>query len=143
MGKLLQNDMSKEQKFGDLVPCGWYHVRIDKVTIKDSATTPGAKVAWFNAKIQNEPLVGRVVPINASLQSHALSTLKGIYDAAGYTPGPEGHDPEQVLNGEMLICVEHDVYQGQKRTKVPGWGIKSLQEGLPTGATLGPKEATP
>jgi hypothetical protein len=133
MSPMMSQDMSKVAKWGDNVPEGWYHVRIDKGELKDSENTPGEKVWWLYLKVQNEPFVGRVLVDFCSLQAHALAKLKGYYAAIGYEPGPEGHDPEKLNGGELYVFAQEEVYQGNKRTKVVPWGIKSMTEG-PGGA---------
>lgn len=127
------HDMGKVQKWGELVPEGWYHVKIQKGEEKNSDNTPGEKVWWYHCRIQQEPLVGALIMINCSLQAHALATLKAIYEACGYSPGPEGHDPETVVGGEMLVKVEHQIYKGEQRAKVAPYNIRSLTEGVPGG----------
>jgi hypothetical protein len=121
-------DMSKVAKWGENVPEGWYHVRIDKVEEKDSANTPGEQVVWVTLKVQNEPHVGRMITDFCSLQAHALAKLKAYYAAIGYEPGPEGHDTDKLLGGEIYVFVQEEMYQGQKRSKVVPWGVKSMQE---------------
>jgi hypothetical protein len=121
--------MSSVAKWGENVSEGWYHVRITKIEEKESGATPGEYVAWITLKIQNEPHVGRVVTDFASLQPQALAKLKAYYSAVDYNPGPEGHDPEKLLNCELYVLVVEDTYQGQKRSKIVPWGIKSMQEG--------------
>ena len=126
-------DMSSVAKWGENVPEGWYHIRIEKVEEKESTNTPGERVVWITGKVQNEPFVGRVITDFASLQAQALAKLKAYYSAVGYNPGPEGHDPDKLIGTEVYVLVQEDVYQGQKRSKVVPWGIKSMQEG-PGGA---------
>jgi len=113
---------------GDLVPEGSYKVRCSKVSEETSSTNKPMIV--FDFKIQDEgPAFGRPVRVWASLQANALFTLKGIYKAAGYNPGPEGHDPEKVLDAELYLSVQHEVYQGVERMKVPPYSFRSLIEG--------------
>jgi len=130
---LLQNDMSKVEKWGDIPPEGWYHVRVEKGVMKESANTPGEHAWWLYMKAQNEPHVGKLILDMISLQAHALQKLKAYYAAVGYNPGPEGHDPEKLNGGEAFVLVQHDTYQGEKRAKIPPYGIRSLTDG-PGGA---------
>jgi hypothetical protein len=122
-------DMSTVPVWGENVPEGWYHGRIEKVEEKASQNTPGEMVVWITLKVQNEPHVGRVITDFASLQPQALAKLKAYYKAVNYNPGPEGHDPDKLVGGEVYVCITEDMYQGQKRSKVAPWGIKSMQEG--------------
>ena len=131
---MLPQDMSKVQDWGEVLPEGSYHVRIEKVEIKASENSPGEQVVWITNKIQQEPLVGRVITDFASLQPQALAKLKAYYKAVGYNPGPEGHDPDKLIGGELYILLQHDIYQGQQRGKVVPWGIKSMQEGPAAGS---------
>jgi len=123
------HDMSQIPNPTDAVDEGWYHVRINEVkeTVSDSTGNPCVKLLM---KIQSEgPMMGRTVPDTASLQPHALFKLKGYYSAIGYKPGPEGHDPERLLDGEVWLYVQHDSYQGQPTIKIPPYSIRSLQDG--------------
>jgi hypothetical protein len=126
-------DMSKVAAWGDVVPEGWYHVRIEKGELKDSANTPGEQVWWLTLKVQNEPHVGRIMTDFCSLQPQALAKLKAYYKSIGYDPGPEGHDPDKLNGSECYVLIQHDLYQGQTRSKIVPWGIRSMTEG-PAGA---------
>lgn len=130
---MLPQDMSKAQVWGDVLPEGWYHIRVEKVELKESANTPGEQVVWITGKVQNEPFVGRILTDFASLQPQALAKLKAYYNAVGYQPGPEGHDPDRLIGGELYVLLQHDVYQGATRAKVVPYGIRSMQDG-PQGA---------
>lgn len=123
------DNMTKVEKWGDVAPEGWYRVRVEKGVEKDSENTPGAKVWMLYLKAQNEPFVGKLIMDMCSLQSHALAHLKAYYIAAGYEPGPEGHDPERLNGAELFVGVSHDTYKGEKRAKIAPWAIKSLNEG--------------
>lgn len=122
-------DMSQVPDFGELVPeFEGYHVRVSKVEERESST--GNPVAFINCKVQTEgEAFGRNISIIASLQPHALGTLKAVYKASGYTPGPEGHDPEHIIDAEFYVNVVHEKYNGQDVAKVPNWSIRSLDQG--------------
>jgi hypothetical protein len=124
--------MSKVEKWGDLPAEGWYHVRITKGEERMSENS-GEPMWCIWMKVQNEPHVGRVLFDMASLQPHALAKLKAYYEAVGYKPSPEGHDPERINDGELFVKIDHETYQGEKRGKIAPFNIKSLQEG-PKGA---------
>ncbi len=126
---MMPQDMSKVQSWGEVVPEGWYHVRIEKGELKDSANTPGEHVWWLTLKVQNEPHVGRVLTDFCSLQPQALAKLKAYYAACGYNPGPEGHDPDKLNGCECYVLVQHDMYQGTQRAKIAPYGIKSMSDG--------------
>jgi hypothetical protein len=122
------NDMSQVAAPDELVPEGTYHVRVSEVVEETSRN--GNPMLVFTFKIQDEgPAFGRTVKVWASLQPNALFTLKGIYKAAGYNPGPEGHDPSNTIDSEMYLTVQHEIYEGVKRVKVPPYSFKSLTEG--------------
>lgn len=127
-----QHDMTKVEKWGDVPAEGWYRVRVDKgeERISEASKEP-MWCLWL--KSQQEPSVGRVIFDMCSLQPHALAKLKAYYEAVGYTPGPEGHDPERLTGQELFVKVDHETYEGTKRAKVAPYNIKSLQEG-PKGA---------
>lgn len=122
------HDMSKVEKWGDVPPEGWYRVRVEKGEERTSeASGQPTWALWL--KVQNEPHVGRIIFDQPSLQPHALAKLKAYYEAAGYKPGPEGHDPERLNGTEFFVGVTHEVYEGQKRAKIAPYAIKSLTEG--------------
>lgn len=126
-------DVSKVEKWGDAVPEGWYHVRVEKGEERKSESS-GEPMWCVWLKAQHEPMVGRIIFDMPSLQPHALAKLKAYYDAVGYTPGPEGHDPENLNGKELYVLVQHEVYQGSTRAKVLPYGIKSMSDG--PGGTL-------
>lgn len=128
---LLQDDMSNVQDWGEVLPEGWYHVRVKSVDVQNSTNTPGEKVVKLVMSCQEEPAVGKAITDFPSLQKHALSKLKAYYNAIDYHPGPEGHDPDKLKDAELYVHVDHDVYQGQPRMKVAPWGIRSIMEGKP------------
>jgi len=137
---MLNDDMSQVAAPSDRVDEGWYHVRISKVEIgvSDSTQSPVVKL---QLKIQTDGnMLGRIVPDNASLQSHALFKLKGYYKAIGYNPGREGHDPEKLLDCECFVYVQHGSYQGNPVVNIPPYSIRSLQEGPGKGAPKPKKE---
>jgi hypothetical protein len=125
-------DMGKVEKWGETVPEGWYHVRVEKGEERMSEAS-GEPMWCLWLKVQNEPFTGRVIFDMPSLQPHALAKLKAYYDAAGYVPDASGHDPDNLTGKEFYVLVQHETYQGQTRGKVPPYGIKSMQEG-PAGA---------
>lgn len=113
----------------DRVDEGWYHVRVSSVT-EDVSKSSGEPMIKLLLKIQDQgPMLGRVLPDNCSLQPHALFKLKGYYKATGYNPGPEGHDPEKLLDCELYVYAQHDTYEGNATIKIPPYSIRSLNEG--------------
>src|SRR5438477_9919463 len=123
-----QHDMTKVEKWGDVAPEGWYRVRIQKGEERISKESNEPMWAlWLIS--QSEPHVGRVLFDMPSLQPHALAKLKAYYEAVGYQPGPEGHDPERLNGQELFVKIDHEVYQGEKRAKIAPYNIKSLTEG--------------
>ena len=126
---MLSDDMSKVAAPSDRVAEGWYHVRISKVELTTSQSS-SERVVKVLHKIQNDgPMVGRTIPDTISLQSHALFKLKGYYKAVGYNPGPEGHDPERLLDCECYVYAQHGMYNGNPTINIPPYSIRSLQEG--------------
>lgn len=137
---MLQDDMSKVSAPNDLVEEGWYHVRISAVKT-DVSVESSQPVLRLNLKVQNDgPMLGRVIQDNCSLQPHALFKLKGYYKAVGYEPGPEGHDPDRLLDTECYIYVEHGMYKGKANVNIPPYSIRSVQEG-PGSSTPRKKES--
>jgi hypothetical protein len=126
---MLTDDMSQVPAPSDAVNEGTYHVRITSVE-KAMSKENNQPIIKLLMKIQDEgPMLGRTVPDNASLQPQALFKLKGYYKAIGYNPGPEGHNPKKLIDGECYISVVHSTYKGQATINVPPWSIRSLQEG--------------
>jgi len=124
------DDMSQVSSITDLVPAKeGYHVRISKAEEKESKNS-GEPMVVFTFKIQDEGEVfGRTLLYFASLKPGALGNLKSVYKAVGYEPGPEGHDPESIIDMELYCNVEHEKYNGQDQVKIPSWSLKSLSDG--------------
>lgn len=127
-------DMSSQRAAGDLIPEGWYHVRVREV--KENTDENGETRVQLQLIIQDEPLVGEMIFDQPSLNHKlGLSKLKTYYKAVGYNPGPEGHDPEKLTNTEFYVAVEHNPgkpgtkNEGQMFTNIPAWSIRALQEG--------------
>lgn len=121
------------QKWGDVLPEGWAKVRIAKAEegMSKSSNQPMVNLTHV---IQDEPFVGRYVFDNPSLQPHALAKLKAYYEATGQGMYEDGSDdPEALKDGECLILVEHEMYQGKQMAKIPPYGIRSIQDGIPPG----------
>ena len=122
-------DMNNVPSPGELVDEAWYRMRISSVK-EELSQSSGEPIAILGLKIQDEgPFLGRVVVDRPSLQPHALFKLKAYYKAVGYNPGPEGHDPEKLLDGELYVLVQHGSYQGQATHDIKPWAVRSLQEG--------------
>lgn len=121
-------DMSKVPAPDDLVPEGWYHVRVKSVK-EELSKSNGEPTVYLQLAIQDESQLGRQILDSCSLQSHALFKLKGYYKAVGYVPGPEGHDPDMLLDRECYVYAQHQVYQGNNRVNIPPYSIRSVQDG--------------
>lgn len=122
-------NMSNVQAPGDLKPEGWYHVRVAKVTEKESST--GNPIVELHLKInQPESMVGQMLFDRPSLQAHALFSLKAYYKAMNYNPGPEGHDPEKLLDAEFWVFNEHSKGADDVvRDSIPAYSIRSVTAG--------------
>lgn len=106
---------------------GQYHFRVSKVEEKVSEKD-GSTMVSVQCKIQSEgPNFGETVFLNAGLEGFGLRVLKSLYKATGYNPGPEGHDPERLTDGEFLGTVVHKVYQGNTYANIVPTSIKPLQ----------------
>lgn len=120
---------------GDCKPEQWYQVRVSEVVETDDAgnqlvSTKGGPIIVLKLKIQQpSDMIGQYLFDRPSLQAHALYSLKAYYKAAGYNPGSEGHDPQKLVDTELWVYNENDVYEGVKRDKIPAWSIRSLQDG--------------
>jgi hypothetical protein len=132
---LRTEDMSKVSD-SDLMKEGWYRVRISNVKETDDSgnqllsKTGQEPIVELTLKVQNEgEFFGRSFKDKPSLQPHALFKLKAYYKAVGYAPGPEGHDPAKLLDGEVWVWVSPGQYQGQPVLNIPPYSIRSLQEG--------------
>ncbi len=136
-------DMSQVPEEGEIPADGAYLVRVSEVKETDSAGNPllsnkGEPKVVIIAKIQDEgKYTGFPITFHASLLPHALRTLKAIYGAVGYTPGPEGHDPQNILDGEFYVygeAQEYDKPDGSGKGKsfnIAPWNIKSVAQGPP------------
>lgn len=116
--------------FGELLPEGFYHVRVDKVEdgLSKESNNPQTKL-WL--KVQNEPFVGRVLADFASHQTDALFKLKAYFKACGLMDQIKqqgGWDSEWLVGKELIVQVVHDVYKGDTRSKIPPFGIKPLSD---------------
>lgn len=135
---LYGDNMEQVADFGENVtPDVWYHVRVDKVKTHDTdgnqmvSKSSGEPICQFNLKVQDEPFVGKVIVIQPSLQAHALFQLKAVYKCSNYTPPPSGHNPHKCLNAEFYVKPVEEMYNGEKRLKVPPSNMKPLSEGRP------------
>lgn len=107
----------------------WYHVRVSKVEERTSGT--GNATVLLLLKVQDEPFVGRTIPVICSLQPQALFSLKAFYEACEYTPGAEGHDPEQLLDRECFVKATEKIVDGEPRIDIKSYNIKPLRDGRP------------
>lgn len=130
------DDMSKVSD-SDLMKEGWYRVRISQVKEFDdngaqltAKTGDHGPIVELTLKVQNEgEFFGRTFRDKPSLQPQALFKLKAYYKAVGYAPGPEGHDPQRLLDGELWVFVSPGQYQGQPVLNIPPYSIRSVQDG--------------
>jgi len=121
----------------ELMEEGWYQVRISNVKTEDDdgnqlvSKSKGEPIVQLTMKVTGPdgPMIGRSFSDKPSLQAHALFKLKAYYKAVGYFPGPEGHDPSKLLDGELWVFVSPGQYQGMPVLNIPPYAIKSLQEG--------------
>jgi len=134
------DNMNDVQDWGELVPEQWYHVRVAKVkdTMLDAANNEvpmlskesNEPICQLNLAIQDEPFVGRVIVDTPSLQPHALSKMKRYYSKAGVGILPDGgHDPQLLLDAELYVKVTHEVFKGDKRSKITPFNIRGMMEG--------------
>jgi hypothetical protein len=129
--------MQAVQKWGDVLPESWYHIRIASAKDKDEQGNPilsdkEQPKAQLRLLVQEEPYVGASIFDEPSLQPQALAKLKAYYDATGQGIFEDGSDdPEALVNGECYVLIKHEVYQGVTRMKIPPYGIKPLSEGKP------------
>lgn len=125
-------DMSKVFAANDLIPEGWYQGRI-KAVDDDKVDTNNERRCGLQVAIQQpEDFVGQMVFDNPSLDNPmGLKTLKAYYKAVGYNPGPEGHDPQNLLDGEFWFYIIHneDKKTGNTYANVAFWSIRALREG--------------
>jgi hypothetical protein len=129
-------DMSTVRKAGDLVPEGWYHVRVKEVKEVTDESSQEVR-AQIQMVIQGpESMIGESIFDRPGINHRlGLSQLKAYYAAVGYNPGPEGHDPEKLTGTEFWVAVEHNEGKpgtknaGQTFANVPPWSIRSLNDG--------------
>jgi hypothetical protein len=133
MSPIYEQDMSTIPDSGEPVSKGWHRFRIEEgEEMKSEKDNP----MWrYRLVCQDEPEVGRVIVFDCSLLPNALFNLKAIYKAAGYTPGPEGHNPESVHGSEVYIKIEHKEYpvgSGDMRANIKTYNIRSVNQPLPS-----------
>lgn len=122
---ILQDNMQGIAAAGDLVPEGWYHVRVKKVEFVSAESRVNLQLAS-----QEETSTGRLIFDNPQTNHPmGLSKLKAYYQAINYNPGPEGHDPEKLLDGEFYVYVVHNTDGDKKYANVAPWSIRSMQQG--------------
>lgn len=134
--EVYSHDMSQTPDPGEVPAPGTYHVRVSKVETKDAngnqlvSKESGKPKIQLHLKVQTEgPMFGRTIPDSPSLEPTALFKLKAYYNAAGYRPGAEGHNPHKLLDAEFYILVEPSTYKGNPSFNIPPWGITSLTDG--------------
>jgi len=122
---LLQDNMQTVAALGDLLPEGWYHFRVKHVEYKTEEQRVLIQLAS-----QEEGTTGRIAFDNPQVNHPmGLSKLKAYYTAVGYNPGPEGHDPEKILDGELYAYIVHNTDGDKKYANVAPWSIRSTQQG--------------
>ena len=120
------DDLTNVPGAGELVPEGQYSFRVSKVDEKVS-DDDGSVSFGVQCKIQTEgPAFGETVFLNVGLKDFGLRVLKSLYVAIGYKPGPEGHDPQRLVDGEFKGTVVHKVYQGNTYANIAPASIKSV-----------------
>ena len=123
---MIAQDMTKVPAAGDNVPEGWYAVRVKHVEhIPAEKNRVNLQLA-----IQDEGFTGRVIFDNPQSDvPMGASKVKAYYAAVGYVPGPEGHDPEKLLDGEFYVYVVHNTNGDKTYANVAPWSIRSMQQG--------------
>lgn len=131
-----EHNMDTIRKPGDLIPEGWYHVRVKSVKEEPSEDGSEVRVQMQMAIQSPESMIGETIFDQPSLNHKlGLSKLKAYYAAVGYAPGEEGHDPEKLISTEFWVAVEHNAGKvgsknaGQTFANVPAWSVRSLQDG--------------
>lgn len=99
------------------LPADSYRVRIAAVEQKTSQTS-GQPYLKFQLEVSDGEYQGRKLFANASLQSHALFTLKAILEACGAGWEEDGIDTEDILGREMLVEVNISDYNGKETNEV-------------------------
>ena len=102
------------------VPPGKYSARIDKVEEK---TSPNNNEYWFlTFTLTDEPYIGKKLFANIMLQPTALWKLRSLMKALSMnTKGVGVIDPQDFLNAELNVSVEHEMYDGELRARVTGF----------------------
>jgi hypothetical protein len=131
-------NINSESEWGEALPKGWYHIRIAKVRDTEEDGSPLLSkesknpIAEIQLKVQEEPHVGVVIMDYPSLQEGKMAKMKAYYTKTGQGILEDGSDdPELLLDAECYVLVEHEIYQGSTRMKIPPYGIRPLSEGKP------------
>jgi len=123
---LFRDNMETIPEAGVVVDEGQYRFRISKVDEKVNEDT-GAVTIAVQCKIQDEGTwLGETVFLNCSLEKFGLRVLKTLYAATGYKPGPDGHDPTELVDREFRGTVVHKDYKGQTFANITPQSIESI-----------------
>jgi len=128
-----QHNMDQVPAAGELLPEGWYQFRVKEVDDSEEAKDSNGEQRCKLQLVVQQPdqYVGRTTFDNPSLDNEmGLGTLKAYYKAVNYRPGPEGHDPQNLRDGEFWAFVKHNEGKdGNTYANIAFWSIRSLQQG--------------
>lgn len=123
-----------------VVPEGEYIVRVVEAKKEDSDKNEQGYIAW-NTKIRDGKYAGKTLYNNTSLAPQSLWATKRFIECLGITV-PDGEfelDLDEVVDMELGVVVEHEVYKGRTRSRI----IDTFPlEGETEGATEGEAAAS-
>ena len=102
-----------------LVPEGEYHAKVKEIKVEDGSAAQ--YLAWkFGLVDDDRKINGQSVYYNTSLAPQALWNLRNLLETLGVeTPdGAMNLDLEAYVDLELMVRIEHEVYEGKNRAKV-------------------------
>lgn len=104
-----------------LIPEGEYSVKVDKVTLETSKESGNEYLAWNFRIIDDNPKHdGQLLYFNTSLQPQSLWSLRSLLETLEFEvpKGPTDLDFDELVELEMIAVVEHETYEGKKRSRL-------------------------
>jgi len=124
----MTEDMSEVRAADEAFPEGQFAFRISNCEVHPGEGTNGANRIVYTCKSQTEgESFGRSVFLGIDMgDPRGRSNLKSVYKACGYNPGPGGHNPSKVIDGEIKATVKHKISEGVTYANILPWTIKPI-----------------
>lgn len=112
----------KDVQARTLIPRGSYKAKVKSVESGEGDSAPYFK--WIFEIISGKMKGQQPKPYYTSMAETALFNIKGLLEAVGYKI-PKGEfdlDPADVIDEELTISIDHEVYENRKQSVVVGFG---------------------